>query len=79
MGMTRYFFDIHDTHGVWTDEEGRELTDTEAAQDEAALSLAGLAHDNLPGKRRHRIAVVVRTADGPLFEAAILFEVKALK
>ena len=40
--MTRYFFDIRYGDKVAIDEEGLELPDIEAAQIEAAYSLAGM-------------------------------------
>jgi len=76
--MTRYYFDLHDTLGVWPDEEGMDMATLEAAEDEAALTLAQMVQSDLVGKRRHRVAVQVRTADGPLFEAAVTFELKPL-
>ena len=73
--MTRYFFDIRDEEGVWPDEEGRELPGLEAAEVEAALSLAGMAHS----ERQEHMAVEVRTVEGPLFQASIIFDLKPLQ
>jgi hypothetical protein len=77
--MTRYYFDIQDDEGVWPDEEGIELPDVEAAEVEAALSLAGMAQSEFLGKVYHRLAVQVRTDEGPLFQAAFIFELKRLQ
>ena len=77
--MTRYFFDIHDVDGVWPDEEGQELIDIEAAQVEAALSLAAAAQSESFGKPRYRTAIEVRTANGLLFRAAFIFEARQLQ
>ena len=45
--MSIYFFDLRDGNELVIDEEGMELRDTQAAQDEAARSLAGFAWDAL--------------------------------
>jgi hypothetical protein len=36
-GMPRYYFDLRDSSGLWADEEGIELRNLSAAQDEAAV------------------------------------------
>jgi uncharacterized protein DUF6894 len=74
--MPRFYFDIHDDQGLWPDEEGYELPDLRAAQREAALSLVEIAHSEIPDKQQHRVSVRVRTAEGLLFEAAFIFEMK---
>ena len=74
----RFYFDIHDDQGVWPDEEGQELADVQAAEIEAARSLAGVAEARISGQQ-HRMAVQVRTAHGPLFEAAFSFELRLLQ
>jgi hypothetical protein len=43
--MKRYYFDLRDGDYLAADEEGTELPDTAAVQEEAALSLAGMARD----------------------------------
>jgi hypothetical protein len=45
--MKRYFFDIREGDQVAIDEEGKELPHVEAAQEEAARSLADLARDKI--------------------------------
>ena len=35
--MPRYYFDLRDSSGLWADEEGIELRNLSAAQDEAAV------------------------------------------
>jgi hypothetical protein len=45
--MPRYYFDIRDGNGVSLDEEGMELRDMQAVQEEAARSLADMARDEV--------------------------------
>jgi len=71
----RLYFDLHDDQGVWADEEGMELRDVEAAEVEAALSLVDMIKAAVRRKRKGHMAVEVRRADGPLFQA--IFELKA--
>lgn len=42
MLMPRYYFDLSDNAGNVVDEEGLDLRDMEAVQDEAARALAGI-------------------------------------
>ncbi|WP_371852108.1 DUF6894 family protein [Bradyrhizobium brasilense] len=44
--MPRYYFDLN--NGIVPDEEGLDLRDLDAAQDEAARSLGGMARDARP-------------------------------
>ncbi|WP_420888200.1 DUF6894 family protein [Bradyrhizobium brasilense] len=44
--MPRYYFDLNT--GIVPDEEGLDLRDLDAAQDEAARSLGGMARDARP-------------------------------
>ena len=48
--MTRYFFDIRYGDKIAIDEEGLELPDIEAAQIEAAYSLAGMVRDKVTSR-----------------------------
>ena len=68
----RFYFDIHDGQGVWPDEEGLDLEDVRAAEVEAARSLADVAKSAIP-QPADDLAIAVRTRNGPLFEAAIVF------
>jgi hypothetical protein len=45
--MKRYYFDLRDSEGLSVDEEGLELQDVQAVQEEAALSLADAAQHGL--------------------------------
>jgi hypothetical protein len=77
--MPRYYFDIRDNEAIAVDEEGLELPDLRAAEIEAAQSLAHMAKDMAPGTERHHMAIEVRTDDGPVFQAAFIFELTRLK
>lgn len=57
--MGRYYFDLRDSKGLAVDEEGLELQDLAAVQEEAALSLVDAARDGL------------RRSDGELDEVSI--------
>ena len=54
--MTRYYFDLMDSDGIVTDDEGMELPSMQRVQEEAARSLAGMARDAVvrrDGKATH--------------------------
>lgn len=77
--MPHYYFDIRNGHDLYPDEEGLELADQRAAEIEAATSLVGLAKDLPPLYERQHMAIEVRTQEGPLFQAAFIFEITRLK
>jgi uncharacterized protein DUF6894 len=77
--MPRYYFDIRDSSGLYPDEEGIELADLKAAELEAALSLAGMVRDAAPRMQHERMSIEVRGDEGPLFQAAITFDVNRVK
>jgi hypothetical protein len=70
--------DLRDNEGLSVDEEGLELQDVQAAQEEAALSLADAARD---GPRRsdgalNQMSVEVRTDAGPFMRVSFSFNVE---
>jgi hypothetical protein len=71
--MTQYFFDICDGDNLTTDEEGMEFLNIEAAQEEAARSLADLARDHIRGQPSCRMAIEVRDFNGPVLEASFFW------
>ena len=75
--MTRYFFDIRDLGGFAPDEEGLELPDIEAAQEEAALTLADMARDAVrsPNGNAHLMQIEVRDRNGPVLQAKFVLAV----
>jgi uncharacterized protein DUF6894 len=82
--MARYFFDLRDEDDIAFDEEGLELKDIRAVQDEAARSLADMGRDEVrrhagdPNKRR-RMAIEVRDDNGPVLEVKFAFEISKHK
>ena len=75
--MGRYYFDLRDSEGLTVDEEGLELLDVQAAQEEAALSLADAVRDGL---RRsdgalNLMTVEVRSVAGLLMRVSFSFDV----
>lgn len=72
--MPRYFFDIQDNGGIAADEVGLELADLQAAEIEAAQSLADLAKNMPSGADRRDIEIAVRTDNRPLFKAAFIYQ-----
>jgi hypothetical protein len=81
--MPRYYFDLLDGDVLASDEEGLLLPNLQAAQAEAARSLADMARDaveNLaatPDKRD--MAIEVRDAAGPLMQVKFTFEIQRSK
>jgi hypothetical protein len=76
--MARYYFDLRDGDEFIPDEQGTELRDIEAAQDEAARALGGLAWDaisNFNGVRSAQMAVEVRDGVGPVMRVRFLCEI----
>ena len=72
--MPHYFFDIQENGETAADEVGMELADLQAAEIEAAQSLADVAKNIPPGLDRHDIEIAVRTDEGPLFKAAFIYQ-----
>ncbi|OPY99259.1 hypothetical protein A5906_26415 [Bradyrhizobium sacchari] len=75
--MARYFFDVRNGWDFYPDEQGVELPSQADAEAEALDTLAKLARDfadKAPGQAlRPDVAIEVRTASGPVFQAALLF------
>jgi hypothetical protein len=74
--MTRYFFDIHEGDSIAPDEEGLEFPHVEAAQEEAAHSLADLVRDKIRGQPNCHMAIEVRDNAGPVVEARFVWELR---
>ena len=59
--MPRFFFDFHDGADIALDDEGSDLSDMQAARDEATETLLALAKDALPPRGQAReLSVRVR-------------------
>jgi hypothetical protein len=69
-----YFFDTRDNDIFIEDDAGVELPDLEAVKDQAAVSLAELAQDVLPGSLKRDLAVEVRDESQPVLKAKLRFE-----
>ncbi|MDQ3479673.1 MAG: hypothetical protein M3438_11070 [Pseudomonadota bacterium] len=72
--MARYFFDTRDNDDFIEDDFGVELDGLEAVKVQAALSLAELARDVLPGSTKRMLAVEVRDERQPVLRALMTFE-----
>jgi hypothetical protein len=70
----RYFFDTRDNDTFIEDDVGVELADLDAVKAQAALSLAELAHDVLPGSIRRELSVEVRDVARPILRDVLTFE-----
>lgn len=76
--MPLYYFDTKDGDTFVPDEMGLECQGIEEARDQAALYLAEMAKDVLPGSTRRELAVEVR--DGvPVLRACLVFETVQLR
>ncbi|MCW2225737.1 hypothetical protein M2232_009269 [Bradyrhizobium japonicum] len=76
--MAIYYFDLRDGHEIVSDEEGMELRDLVAVQEEAARALAGLSWDavrNFSGAQSHKLSIEVRDVDGPVMQVKFYFEI----
>jgi len=75
--MALYFFDLRDDAEFVVDEDGTELRDMRAVQDETARTLSGLAWDAMrsEGVQGQQMIIEVRDADGPVTEARLAFEI----
>jgi hypothetical protein len=80
--MPRYYFDLKDSLGVVIDEEGSDLRDLEAAQNEAARALGGMAHDALATSNAggvEHMEIAVRDDSGPVMAVRFDFEISRMR
>jgi hypothetical protein len=77
--MARYYFDTHDDGTVLPEDVGLDCADLAAVRDQAAMSLAELARDVLPGSLRRVLSVKVHDGQHPVLEAPLIFEAVILK
>ena len=73
-----YFFDTRDGDTFVPDEIGLELQGIEEARDQAAVYLAEMAKEVLPGSTRRELAVEVRDSV-PVLRAYLVFEAVQLR
>jgi hypothetical protein len=69
-----YFFDTRDNGTFIEDELGIDCSDLNAVKKQAALSLAELARDVLPGSIKRVLSVEVRDAFQPILRDVLTFE-----
>jgi hypothetical protein len=69
-----YFFDTRDNDIFIEDDVGLELADLNAVKTQAAMSLAELARDVLPGSIKRVLAVEVRIGLQPILRDVLTFE-----
>ncbi|MBT1515451.1 hypothetical protein KIP88_33775 [Bradyrhizobium sp. SRL28] len=82
--MPHYYLDLRDEDNLAVDEEGLELRDVAAVQEEATQSLAEMAGDavrgpSYDGNRNHRMAIEVRDETGPVLQVNFSFAINRLK
>jgi len=78
--MPRFYFDIYDGNQATIDDTGLELPNLDAARDQAALTLPGIAKDVMPETDRRDFVVVIRdAAKQPVLQAKFSFSVEPLK
>jgi hypothetical protein len=70
----RYFFDTRDNGTLIEYDLGLEFADLDAVKTQAALSLAELARDVLPGSIRRVLSVEVRDSLQPILRDVLTFE-----
>ena len=75
--MTRYYFDLVDSDGITTDDEGIDLPSMQRVQEEAGRSLADMARDAVVRLDRNAIymAIEVRDNSGPVMHLKFTFEI----
>jgi hypothetical protein len=77
--MPLYYLDIRDDNDFISDADGVELEDIDAVRYQAALALAGLARDVLPGVFRRELAIEARDETGrAVLRASLVFETAVL-
>ncbi|MBT1516597.1 hypothetical protein KIP88_39940 [Bradyrhizobium sp. SRL28] len=82
--MPHYYLDLRDEDDLAVDEEGLELQNVAAVQEEATQSLAEMAGEafraaSYDGNRNHRMAIEVRDETGPVLQVNFTFEINKLK
>jgi hypothetical protein len=75
--MKPYYFDMRDGDAFIADDMGV-LLPSEAARDQAAVALAGMAKEALPGTVRRELAIEVRDGE-PVLRTSLVFEAQRLR
>ena len=74
----RYFFDTRDNGTFIQDDVGIDFSDLDDVKTQAAVSLAELARDVLPGSIKRVLSVEVRDPIRPVLRDILTFEAIAL-
>ena len=74
----RYFFDTRDNGTFIEDDVGLDFADLNSVKTQAAVSLAELARDVLPGSIKRVLSVEVRDAIQPILRDVLTFEAISL-
>lgn len=69
--MTRYYFDVHDKEGTYTDDVGLELPDMEAAIVEARRALADMTKELMIDPDATGIHIVIHDGEAGLVELSV--------
>jgi hypothetical protein len=77
--MPRFYFDFDDHGGTFIDKDGEEFADVDAAKREAMAALGDAARDFWRSSPGGRLAISVRSEEGPIVELSATFEAKSLK
>jgi hypothetical protein len=82
--MTHYYFDLRDGHALSVDDEGLELPNMDAVQEEAVQALASMAKDKVQSAVGKPVAardmvIEARDDDGPVLRARFVFEFERLQ
>jgi hypothetical protein len=74
--MPRFYFDVREGSRFFADHEGHEMSNVEAAEQEAAESAAAIGQDRLPSGEVRDVTVEVRNEHGQrLVTAKVTLEV----
>jgi hypothetical protein len=77
--MPSDYFDLKDHNGLFPDEEGLDLRDLDAAQEEAAQSLSEMVRDAARTPTQdpiQRMGIEVRDETGPVMHVRFSFEIE---
>jgi hypothetical protein len=74
--MPRFYFDFDDDRGTFLDNDGEELADVDAAKREALAALGDAARDFCRRSTGGRLAIFIRSDEGPIVELSATFEAK---
>jgi hypothetical protein len=77
--MPRFYFDFDDDDGTFIDKDGGEFADLAAARREAMASLGEAARDFCRRSPGGRLAIFIRSDEGPIVELSATFETKPLE